>query len=131
MIIVNEINLDAESHYKQRKLFQSISCTSLAALITATINGVGHVFFGGLAFSMATSEELISIIGGLTDAIRAQHRSSKEVTSRTQDQIQELSQAVAELSTSVRTQSSSSASTLRLPPLSLPEFSGGEFLDRF
>ena len=131
MIIVNEINLDSESHYKQRKLFQSISRTSLAALITATINGVGLVFFGGLAFSMATSEEVISIIGGLTDAIRAQHRSSKEVASRTQDQIQELSQAVAELSTSVRTQSSSSASTLRLPPLSLPEFSGGEFLDRF
>ena len=80
---------------------------------------------------MATSEELIGIIGGLTDAIRAQHQSSKEVTSRTQDQIQELSQAVAELSTSVRTQSSNSASTLRLPPLSLPEFSGGECLDRF
>ena len=80
---------------------------------------------------MATSEELIGIIGGLTDAIRAQHQSSKEVTSRTQDQIQELSQDVAELSTSVRTQSSYSASTLRLPPLSLPEFSGGECLDRF
>ena len=80
---------------------------------------------------MATSEELIGIIGGLIDAIRAQHQSSKEVTSRTQDQIQELSQAVAELSTSVRTQSSSSASTPRLPPLSIPEFSGGEFLDRF
>ena len=80
---------------------------------------------------MATSEELIGIIGDITDAVRAQHQSSKNVTSRTQDQIQEHSQAVTELSTSVRTQSSSSASTLRLPPLSLPKFTGGEFLDRF
>ena len=89
-----------------------------------------RIFFG-LEFSMATSEELIGINGDLTDAVRAQRQSSKKVTSRTQDQIQEHSQAVPELSTSVRTQFSSSASTLRLLPLSLPKFTGGEFLDRF
>ena len=70
-------------------------------------------------------------IPGLVGAIRAQHQSSKEHSSRTQVQIQDFSKAVADLSTSVHSQSSPPASTLSLLPLSLPEFTGGEFLDRF
>ena len=46
---------------------------------------------------MATLEERIGIIDGLADVTRAQYHSSKEVTTCTQDNIQELLHAVAEL----------------------------------
>ena len=36
MIIVNEVNLHSKFHYKQQKISQFISHTSLAALITVT-----------------------------------------------------------------------------------------------
>ena len=78
---------------------------------------------------MSTPEEFIGIIHGLTGANKEQHTSSKEVTSHTQQQIQELSAAVLELSTTVRSREPSQAA-LRLPPLSLPEFSGVS-IDRF
>ena len=80
---------------------------------------------------MLSSEELLGLINGLAGAIHAQHQSSKEQSSRMQVQIQDLSKAVADLSTSMRSQSSPPTSTLRLPPLSLPDFTGSEFLDRF
>ena len=75
-------------------------------------------------FAMASPEELLGIIQGLTGTIKEQHK----VSSATQRQIQELSSSVAELSTSLRSQE---PSALRLPPLYLPEFSGGENVDRF
>ena len=73
---------------------------------------------------MASPEELLCIIQGLTGTIKEQHK----VSSTTRRQIHELSSSVAELSTSLR---SRKPSALRLPPLYLPEFSGGENLDRF
>ena len=79
---------------------------------------------------MTSSEELFGLIHGLAGAIRDQHASSKDTIASTQQQIQDLSQAVAESSTSVRSRDPGQA-TLRLPPLSLPEFTGGEYIDRF
>ena len=73
---------------------------------------------------MASPEELLSIIQGLTGTIKEQHK----VSSTTRRQIQELSSSVAELSTSLR---SREPSALRLPTLYLPEFSGGENVDHF
>ena len=73
---------------------------------------------------MASPEELLGIIQGLTGTIKEQHK----VSSATQRQVQELSSSVAELSTSLR---SREPSALRLPTLYLPEFSDGENVDHF
>ena len=61
-----------------------------------------------LKFSMASPEELLGLINGRARAIREQHQSSKQLTSCTQVQINELSKAMAELSRSVHSQPSSS-----------------------
>eukprot|EP00794_Sanderia_malayensis_P021062 gene21062-biopygen14629 len=82
---------------------------------------------------MASPEELLGLINGLAGAIRDQHHASREVTGTTQQQISDLSHAVNELSASVRSRGDQqSQAALRLPPLTLPEFTGGELqIDRF
>ena len=79
---------------------------------------------------MSTIEEVVGLVGGLAEVVKSQQHTTKEITAETQRQLQSLSKAVADLSLSVRPQNSSS-STLRLPQLILPEFTGREPLDRF
>eukprot|EP00794_Sanderia_malayensis_P005810 gene5810-biopygen4820 len=82
---------------------------------------------------MASPEELLGLINGLAGAIRDQHHASREVTGTTQQQISDLSHAPNELSASVCSRGDQqSQAALRLPPLTLPEFTGGELqIDRF
>ena len=76
---------------------------------------------------MTSPEELLGLINGLAGAIRDQHHSSRDLAASTQQQIQDLSQAVTELSAAVRPRGDSSTQpALRLPPLTLPEFTGGD-----
>ena len=74
--------------------------------------------------------EVVGIIKGLADVVKEQQAASKDTFSTTQQQIQDLSAAVQALSDTVAT-SSASNSTLRLPQLTLPEFTGREDLNRF
>eukprot|EP00794_Sanderia_malayensis_P012539 gene12539-biopygen9999 len=78
---------------------------------------------------MASPEELLGLINGLTGAIRDQDHASREVTGTTQQQISDHSHAINELSASVRSRGDQqSQAALRLPLLTLPEFTGGELL---
>ena len=74
--------------------------------------------------------EVVGIIKGLADVVKEQQAASKDTFSTTQQQIQDLSAAVQALSDTVAT-SGASNSTLRLPQLTLPEFTGREDLNRF
>lgn len=65
---------------------------------------------------MASPEELLGLIQGLTGAIRERHNSSKEITWHAQQQIQYLSTAVRDLSASL-TSREPSQTALRLPLL--------------
>ena len=78
---------------------------------------------------MATAE-VVGIIKGLAAVVQDQQAASKDAYSKTQKQIQDLSAAVHALSNTVGTNGASS-SPLRLPQLTLPEFTGCENLDRF
>eukprot|EP00795_Rhopilema_esculentum_P012031 gene12031-biopygen2214 len=80
---------------------------------------------------MTSPEEVLGIVKGLADVVRDHHNSSKEVTNQTQQQIQDLSHAVADLSLSIRARDASPHQSIRLPPLSLPQFTGAEPIDRF
>ena len=75
-------------------------------------------------------EEVLGLVSGLASVVKEQQIAAKDVSSQTQQQIQDLSHAVHELSQSVRTKDVSHSS-LRLPQLTLPEFTGKENLDRF
>ena len=81
--------------------------------------------------TMTSPEEVLGIVKGLADVVRDHHHSSKEVTNQTQQQIQELSHAVTDLSLSIRARDASPHQSIRLPPLSLPQFTGAEPIDRF
>ena len=80
---------------------------------------------------MATHEEVLGLIQGIAAVVRDQQAAQKDVTLQTQQQIQHLSQAVTDLSQSVRLKEASAHSPLRLPQLTLPEFTGGEQVDKF
>ena len=89
--------------------------------------GWGSLKVGTL--SMA-SDEVVGMIKGLAAVVKDQQAASKDAYSKTQQQIQDLSAAVLTLSDTVGTKGASS-SPLRLPQLTLPEFTGRENLDRF
>ena len=78
---------------------------------------------------MATAE-VVGIIKGLAAVVQGQQAASKDAYSKTQKQIQELSAAVHALLNTVGTNGASS-SPLRLPQLTLPDFTGCENLDQF
>ena len=62
---------------------------------------------------MATHEEIIGLIQGIAAVVRDQQAAFKDVTNQMQ-----LSQAVTELSKSVRSKEASAQSSVRLPQLS-------------
>ena len=76
------------------------------------------------------AEEGVGLIKGLADIVKDQQTASKDVFSKTQQQIQDLSAAVQILSNTVCIKSSTN-SPLRLPQLTLSEFTGRENLDQF
>ena len=78
-----------------------------------------------------SAEELLGLIKGLAEVVKDQQTASKDTASNTQQQIHDLSSAVQTLSETVRLKETTSATSLRLPQLSLPEFTGHENLDRF
>eukprot|EP00795_Rhopilema_esculentum_P013486 gene13486-4365_t len=75
-------------------------------------------------------EEVLGLVSGLASVVKEQQITAKDVSSQTQQQIRELSNAVHELSQSVRNKETTS-SPLRLPQLTLLEFTGRDDLDRF
>ena len=80
---------------------------------------------------MTSYEEVLGLVQGIAAVVRDQQAATKDVTNETQQQIQQLSLAVTELSKSVHSKEVSSHSALRLPQLSLPEFTGSEQVDKF
>ena len=80
---------------------------------------------------MAKVEEVLGLVNGLASVVKDQQAASQDVNSQTQASIQALSDAVQKLSTAVSFKESTTASPLRLPQLTLPEFTGREDLDRF
>ena len=79
---------------------------------------------------MSTFEEVIGVVGGLAEVVKAQQHAAKDQTEQAQRQLNHLLQAILDLSLSVCPKDATS-SPLRLPQLQLPEFTGKEDLDRF
>ena len=74
------------------------------------------------------ADEVVCLTKGLADVVKDQHTASKETYSKTQKQIKDLSAAVQILSDTIGMKSPTN-SPLRLPQLTLLEFTGRENLD--
>ena len=80
---------------------------------------------------MSTIEEVLGVIQGLARVVKDQQATNRDLITNTQKQIDDLTSAVQELSAAVGKQDNASSSPLRLPQITLPEFTGKENLDRF
>ena len=80
---------------------------------------------------MAKVEEVLGLVHGLASVVKDQQAASQDANSHTQANIQALSDAVQKLSIAVSSKESMTASPLRLPQLTFPEYTGREDLDRF
>ena len=80
---------------------------------------------------MAKVEEVLGLVHGLASVVKDQQAASQDANSHTQASIQALSDAVQKLSIAVSSKESMTASPLRLPQLTSPEYTGREDLDRF
>ena len=80
---------------------------------------------------MATAEEVLGIIQGLAKVVKDQQATNRDLASSTQQQIEDLASSVKELSLAIGTKDHATGSPLRLPQLTLPEYTGKENLDRF
>ena len=74
-------------------------------------------------------EEVLGLINGLALSVHEQHRSNKEQHAATAQHLEKLSEVVEELAQNANVPRT--GATLRLPNLTLPEFTGREPLDRF
>ena len=72
---------------------------------------------------MATHEEVFGLMQGIAAVVRDQQTANKDITNQTQQQIQEHSHAVIELSKSVHSKETSFR-TLRLLQLSITRIQG-------
>ena len=74
---------------------------------------------------------ILSLAYGNASVVKDQQAATQDANSHTQASIQALSDAVQKLSIAVSSKESSTTSPLRLPQLTLPEYTGREDLDRF
>ena len=75
-------------------------------------------------------DEVVGVIKGLADVVKDQKIASKDSFSKTQQHIQDLFTAVQALSNTVGTKDASST-PLRVPQLTLPDYTGRENIDHF
>ena len=78
-----------------------------------------------------SADEILGLIKGLGEVFKDHQTPWKDTASNTQQQIHEHSTTVQTLCKALRSKETISATSLRLPQLSLPEFTGREHLDRF
>ena len=79
----------------------------------------------------ATVEEVVGVIQGLAAVVKEQQATNRDLSAQTQQQIVDLASSVKELSLAVNKKNSGQLTPLRLPQLTLPEYTGNENLDRF
>ena len=78
-----------------------------------------------------TVEEVVGVIQGLAAVAKEQQATNKDLSAETQQKIVDLASSVKELSLAVDKKNSHQRTPLRLPQLTLPEFTDKENLDRF
>ena len=78
---------------------------------------------------MATAKEVLGIIQGLAKVVKDQQAINRDLAPSTQQQIEDLASSVKELSLAIGMKDHATGSPLRLPQLTLPEYTGKENLD--